>query len=340
MPSARSVVDITAAACAVSWRRFRRGPGRPSWSWSFEVLVDGMRRTSRRLGALPPVEQRSAWERSAVSTPFVRERIRREPITLGGVPGETFTPVACEPGLTVLYFHGGAYVFGSTTTLGELISRFAIAAKARVIGPNYRLAPEHTLPAALDDCLAAWRGLRASGVPASEIVLAGDSAGTALSIAVMVALREAGEELPRGAVLIGPWMDLSAADGTIVTHAHVDWGDAPGLAECGRLYLGGADPKDPRASPTYADLHGLPPLFVQVGGAEMMLDTALEFVRRAKAAGTPVDLRVWPDMVHEWHALAPFVAVGRDAIIEAGEAARRLVAEPDANTPPAARAAS
>jgi acetyl esterase/lipase len=317
-------LDFLHAVLDASWHRWRHGPRRPAWSWPFEVLVTTLRRMTLHIPDRPLAESRAAWEHSVLS-PAVMLGVRRTPRRLNGVPAVLSRPATQAPGLVLLYLHGGAYVLGSPRTHAEIVGRLALATRAPAWAVDYRLAPEHPFPAALEDAVAAYRALRASGVPASDIVVAGDSAGGALCVSLLTALRDDGEALPAGAVLISPWVDLSARGGSLVEHQIFDWSLQGILNGWGAAYLAGADPCDPRASPTFADLRGLPPLLVQGGELEMLVDQVCAFAGKAREAGVSVTLRIWPDMVHDWHLLAPFFAVSRAAIGEAGEFAREVV---------------
>jgi epsilon-lactone hydrolase len=225
---------------------------------------------------------------------------------------------------TILYFHGGGYYFCSPQSHRPLVFELAARAGARTFSLDYRLAPEHPFPAALDDALAAYRRLCADGTPADSIVLAGDSAGGGLALATLVALRDAGDPLPACALLFSPWTDLAATGGTLVTNDGVDpmfCGVAIGRAA--RFYAGDTSPSHPYMSPVYADLTGLPPLFIQAGSTEVLLDDARRVAENARAARVAVDFEVWPKMPHVWQLFAPFVPEARQALERAAVFARR-----------------
>jgi monoterpene epsilon-lactone hydrolase len=239
------------------------------------------------------------------------------PVDAGGVPAEWSTAEVTDSGRVVVYFHGGAYVMGSIATHRGLVAHIARRTGARVLSVDYRLAPEHPFPAAVDDAVAAYRFVLESGVPAAKIAIAGDSAGGGLTAACLVALRDAGETMPGAAVCISPWLDLSqsfasweskAKDDPLLEHEQIQI--------CAEAYLDGADPKAPTASPVFADLRGLSPLLVQVGGAEVLVDESVEFAKRAKAAGVDATIDVAEDMIHVWHAFADLLPEGRDALDE------------------------
>jgi len=317
---ARSVPRVAAA-------RLRRGPARPSWTFGYEVFASAMKRAATDIAARSWAEQRAAYDALANPMSPIARHVRRSDATLGSVPCEWFMPrsgaeVGDAP--VVLYLHGGAYIFGSTRSHGELISRIALAARARVLAPNYRLAPEHPFPAAIDDAVAVYRALVASGIAPSRIVVGGDSAGGGLTAALLLRLRAAGESMPSGAFLVCPWLDLTAKGGSLVDNAAFDWASEEVANGWIEAYLGGASASDPLASPALAELHGLPPILVQVGGAELILDQSTLFARRAKEAGVDVRLVIEPDQVHDWHSFAGVFASCRKPIDEIGAFVREV----------------
>ncbi len=316
----------------VAVSRLRRGPGRPTWSFGFELFTAALRDTSFDIAQLDWPAQRNAFDDlgNPGASPF--RRVARAETVLGGVPTTLFVPkdlgVVGSPGepVTLLYLHGGAYIFGSMRSHGELISRLALATPARTLAPTYRLAPEYPFPAAIDDVLAAYRALLANRVDPRRLVIAGDSAGGGLAMALLLRLRASGEPLPAGAALICPWVDLTAEGGSLTHNEAFDWGNAAIGRRWKAAYLAGHDPRDPLASPVFADLRGLPPLLVQVGDAELLHDQATTFARRAKEAGVDVRLAVEPDMVHDWHSFAGVFPRCARSIDDIGAFVRSVVA--------------
>jgi acetyl esterase/lipase len=235
--------------------------------------------------------------------------------------------VACEwtstPGArgdrVLLYLHGGGYTIGSVRTHRGLVANLSAAARVRCLSVDYRLAPEHPHPAAVEDAARAYRWLLGQGLRPEGLAIAGDSAGGGLAAALLVALRDAGEPLPAAAVLISPWTDLELGAASLETKAAEDpMVQREGLARMARAYLGDLPPRTPLASPLYADLSGLPPLLVQVGTAETLLDDATRFAERAKAAGVDVTLEEWDEMIHVFQAFAPLVPESQQAIARIG----------------------
>jgi len=227
------------------------------------------------------------------------------PVVAGSVPAYWVEAPGAKADRVLLYLHGGGYVLGSIRSHGELISRLARATGGRALAPIYRLAPEHPFPAAVDDAVAAYRWLLAEGTLPENIVIAGDSAGGGLTMATLLSLRDAGDPLPLAAVCLSPWVDLEGTSASIAERAHLDpIIERSGLQKMAARYLGGGDPRHPLASPIHADLRGLPPLFIQVGTAEVLFDDAVRLAERARLAGVDVTLDPWEEMLHVWHIFA------------------------------------
>ncbi|MBX5465774.1 MAG: alpha/beta hydrolase [Clostridia bacterium] len=277
-----------------------------------------LRQREAARGAAPPSveEQRRQLDAMGGLLPLAPDVVVR-PAESGGVPGEWIDAPGARADRVLLYLHGGAYSMGGPASHRSLVARLARAAAARGLLVDYRLAPEHRFPAAVEDAVAAYRGLLAAGLEPGRIVLAGDSAGGGLAVATLVALREAGQPLPAGAALLSPWTDLAGTGETLRTRAERDpWIDPSGIGGAARLYLGEEDPRHPLASPLYAELGGLPPLLIHVGEDEVLLDDARRLAERARAAGVEVTLRVWPEM---WHVFQAFpMPEAEEAIAEIG----------------------
>jgi acetyl esterase/lipase len=241
------------------------------------------------------------------------------PADANGVLAEWTATPSADPSRVVLYLHGGGYVSGSIASHRSMVSHLGLAAGARTLALHYRRAPESRFPAAAVDALAGYRFLLDSGIDPSRIVLAGDSAGGGLAMATLLTLRDAGEKLPAGAFLISPWVDLLNDSPSMTAKDAVDpMIHKPYLDDLAAQYLDGADPRTPLASPLYGDLHGLPPLLIQVGTAETLLDDATRLAARAAAADVHVTLSTWPGMIHVWHLFHTRLSDARAAIAEAG----------------------
>ena len=256
------------------------------------------------------------------------EDVRYEAVDAGGVPAEWITTPGAVEERIIYYLHGGGYVMCSINTHREMISRLSRAAGARVLAIDYRLAPENKFPAAVADATAAYRWLLSAGVDPAKVVIAGDSAGGGLTVATMLALRDAGEPLPAAGVCISPWVDLACTGESMIKAQNEGEGmiQREGILQMAKTYVGEADLKTPLASPIYADLRGLPPLLIQVGTAEELLDDSTRLAEAAKSAGVDVVLEPWEDMIHVWHTFAAMLPEGQEAIERIGEFVRKHTA--------------
>jgi acetyl esterase/lipase len=247
--------------------------------------------------------------------------IALERVDIDGVPGEWSIAPGSDASRVLLYFHGGGYCSGSILSHRRLVTEAGRAAKVRTLAIEYRLAPEHRFPAALDDAFSAWRFLRRSGIAAGHIAVGGDSAGGGLTVALINRLRDAGEQVPGCAWLISPWTDLTLSGSTLTTKETVDpIIHKPYLAELTEAYLPpDMDRRDARVSPLFADLSGLPPTLIQVGACETLLEDSTRFAAAAGAANVALTLQVWPDMIHAFPMWNAHLEPGRRALAEAGE---------------------
>lgn len=242
-----------------------------------------------------------------------------EPMDLGGVPGAAVRTAASDPGRSVVYLHGGGYCIGSLASHRAMVGHLAHHAKATVYAVDYRLAPEHPAPAALDDALRAYRWVVANAGSPARTVLAGDSAGGGLCLATLLALRDASGPLPAAGVLLSPWADLSQSGATMVSKAVEDpLVRAHDLDQWSTSYRGGMPADDPRVSPVFGDLAGLPPLLIDVGTSEVLLDDARRVAKRAEAAGVDVVLTEGEELIHVWHFFAGTVPEADEALARVG----------------------
>ncbi len=241
-------------------------------------------------------------------------------VNAGGVTAEWVTAEGASDSRVVLYLHGGGYIIGSPRTHRALMAKLSQDAGARVLGLDYRLAPEHPFPAPVEDAVAAYRWLLNEGYDPGRIAVAGDSAGGGLAVVALVQSRYLGLPMPAAAVCISPWVDMEGLGESMETRAKADpMVGKENLMISAKTYLGGSNPKAPLAAPLYADLRGLPAILIQVGDAEVLLDDSTRLAGVAREAGVEVQMRVWDDMIHVWHLFAPILPEGQQAISQAGE---------------------
>ncbi|WML55930.1 alpha/beta hydrolase [Neobacillus sp. PS2-9] len=260
---------------------------------------------------------RQGLEALSALTPVAQD-ITVEKVEIEGIAAEWVTAPNAVEDRVFLYLHGGAYIMGSCNTHRYLASKLSRSTAARVLVPEYRLAPEHPFPAAIEDAVSVYRWLLNSGVSSKNIVIGGDSAGGGLTLATLLSLKDAGDPLPALAVLLSPWTDMEGTGESMVTRAEVDpWLSPDATRLTPALYIRDLDPRHPLVSPIYADLTGLPSLLVHVGNDEILLSDAARLVDRARAAGVEVSFKVWDDM---WHVFQTFaIPEGQQAIDEIGE---------------------
>jgi monoterpene epsilon-lactone hydrolase len=312
---------------AVSLRRKVSGPLRPSWDPTFEALAELFHQGSLRITRLS-LEQQRKWTQSVIlglpSSPLYQETVF-EKLSAGGVQAEWFRRNDATEGPVILYLHGGGYGLGSLDTHRDLIARICRASRASALAVEYRLAPEHRFPAQLDDALSAYRWLVQQGTDPRKIVVAGDSAGGGLTLALLVKLRDSGDLLPAAAVCLSPWVDLEGLGESVDKNDRYDYISRRALAQYRKRFVDDDNVRNPLAAPLYADLRRLPPMLVQVGSAEALLDDSRRIVDRAHSAGVDVTFRVWEDMIHVWQLFAFMVPQGSAAIDEIGAFIRERV---------------
>lgn len=264
--------------------------------------------------------KRGAMEKAAFR---LDSDVAAEPVTANGVPAEWITAPGADPGRNVLYLHGGGYMIGSIKTHRCLAGWISRAAKARVLIIDYRLAPENPHPAALDDAVTAYRFMLDAGVKPARTVVAGDSAGGGLAVATLLAIRDAKLPLPAAGVCLSPWVDMEGTGESMTTKAAADPMVGSGnLGEMAAAYLGGKPPRTPLASPLYADLKGLPPMLIQVGTSEVLLDDSTRLAERARQAGVEVVYEPWENMIHVWQIFVPMLDEAKQAVDRIGEYVR------------------
>lgn len=267
--------------------------------------------------ALPIAERRRIDEENAsifsIPDDVVIEQVRDEK-----VKGEWVRAGQTRSDAAFIYLHGGAYIFCSPKTHRHLTAALSAATGIPVLSLDYRLAPEHSFPAPVEDAVAAYQWLTGKGFSPDQIVIGGDSAGGGLTVASMLSLRDAGLELPACGVCISPWADLTMAGDSYSKNDEAR-ATRERLKTYAGIYLNGANPKNPLASPVFADLSDLPPLLIQVGGSEPFYDDSLLLESAAKKAGVGTEMEIWEQMFHVWHYYHPMLSEGRQAISHIGE---------------------
>lgn len=295
------------ASLAATIRRLLLGPTMPTWSWTTEWTVASMRAVIARAAGYSddPLLLRVGLRATTPVPPSLRRFVNVRRVRIGGIEADRFVPdTTTSATLTLLYFHGGGYVFGNPGTHRQFIAQLVHATGATAVAPQYRLAPRHRYPAAVDDAETAYRALIDGGVDSQTIVLAGDSAGGGLATALLLRIRTQGLPMPGGAVLLSPYLDLQHTSYTIRTNAATDYLPLQQLTVPNDWYADRDQLTLPEVSPVHADLTGLPPLLVLAGGAEMILGDSIAIAEHASRDGVHCTLVVEPDMMHVWPIVA------------------------------------
>jgi acetyl esterase/lipase len=312
----RSALVLLGETIRVSWQRVRRGPRLSDWSWMFEVMTCFLQQQERIAFAMPAMGEKRLYTDALVFPSPALRKVQRASITDETVRGCWYTPLADLQERTVLYLHGGGYAFYSRLH-ENLIALVALAARARTFALDYRLTPEHAFPAQLEDALAAYRWLLKRGQDPGHLIVIGDSAGGNLVLALLLALRDAHVPLPELGVCISPWTDVECDYESMSQNEAYDWVNSAEVAQFRRWFVGEASSTDPLVSPIHADLSGLPPLYIQAGDAEILIDMIRDFTRRAREQEAQVELEDWEQMNHDFQAFGT-------AMPQSAQALRRL----------------
>lgn len=290
-----------------------------------------VRRTTRALFNTIDAEKadvhamRKTWH-SAANVLWTPRQVTIEQDNVHGLNAEWLTPKGCPDDKLLLYLHGGAYVMGNCATHRQMVSYIAKYSGIKALLPEYRLAPEHPFPAAVDDAVGLYRSLLANGYSASNIVIAGDSAGGGLTVATMLSLRDAHIPLPAAACLLSPWLDLAATGESMTTRAKKDpWFQPEDMSIVAAYYCRPDQIRNPLVSPVYTDLSGLPPLYIQVGEDEILLSDSTRAAEKVKAAGGEVEIEIWPGMWHVFQAFLHQVPESKKAVKKIGAYVNRAL---------------
>ena len=289
-------------------------------SKEMENIIKLLRKFQESITEVSVETMRAGMDQLATMVKLPKD-VKCKPVIAGGVPAEWITTPDIVNQYVILYLHGGGYVAGSIAAYRDLVARISRVSKARILIIDYRLAPEYPFPAALEDAVVAYKWLISTeDIDPKKLIIAGDSAGGGLTLATLVKLRDEGISLPIAAVCLSPWTDLAGTGESIKTKVELDPFVTPENFEISvRAYLGATDSLNFLASPLYANLQGLPPLFIQVGTSELFLDDSVRFAERAKAAGVDVKLEIWSDMIHIFAFFAAFAPESRQGIEQIGE---------------------
>lgn len=264
------------------------------------------------------------WSAAGSSRPRIPKGVTLRAVEMGGVPCEWLIPEGAGEDKTILYLHGGGWILGWYNSHRWMAGYIAKACGVRALAVDYRLAPENPFPAGLDDCLSVYRCLLESGTRPENIVIAGDSAGGTFTLAMLLALKDNGEPLPAAGIGLSPATDLAPhlAPGARPTN---DAGLPRAIINvAGPSYLAGADPHQPLISPIYGDLHGLPPLLIQAGGDEYLLEDAVRFTEKARLANADIQLSIYPHMWHVWQVFVPYLPEAKQAVNEIAGFVRKV----------------
>jgi acetyl esterase/lipase len=319
----RSVLTLYWSMLYVSIRRLFRGPQLPGWNWALEVSTYFIKKQAAAAFDMPLAEG-CEYEDAFVFGSSAVARVAIERVDQP-VKGHWYQPKSEARPVTVLYLHGGGYIYYSKVHQ-NLIALVTLAAEARTFALDYRLAPEHAFPAQLDDALAAYRWLLKTGVKPERLVIMGDSAGGNLTLALLLALREAGDTLPALAICIAPWTDLSNSGDSMTTNAAHDWIEKRMASQWAEWFCKRDEVGNPLVSPINADLRGLSPIYIQAGSAEILHDMICAFAERAEKQGAQVKLDVWPNMTHDFQAFGDITPESKEALQRIGDMVRKYVA--------------
>ncbi len=320
----RSVLILCWSMLYITLRRLFRGPRLPNWSWALEASTYFLKAQSAFAFYMPNIVDGREYEDSLTfSSPAVAQ-IKVESVNLP-VKGHWYQPKAAAGHVTVLYLHGGGYAYYSKAHQ-NLIALVTLAAESRTFALDYRLIPEHPFPAQLQDAQAAYRWLLETGVAPEHLVIAGDSAGGNLTLALLLALRDAQLPLPALAICLAPWTDVSNPGDSMTTNASFDWVDKRMPAQWADWFCEDTTVSNPLVSPIHAGLSGLPPIYIQSGSAEILNDMICTFADHAAKQGAQVELEIWPNMTHDFQAFGEITPESKEALLRIGEVVREHVA--------------
>jgi len=321
----RTAAAFSNAAAVVSARRTLKGPKLPGWNFAFEFSTYLLKKQLQSAFTMEVAQARLYLDAAVIESPS-RSQFLETDFQNQTVKGTWFIPRTGSPSRTMLYLHGGGYSFYPKSAYASFIAQITLAARCKTFALDYRLAPEHRFPAQLQDALAAYRWLLEQGTNPQNLVLAGDSAGGNLSIALLLSARDAGLPLPSLAVAISPAVEFDRIRQSIVDNEDFDWLDIRMLAQFASWFCTADEPCDPLVSPIHADLRNLPPIYIQAGRREVLRDSIVAFSDRAQSLGADVTLDLWDDMNHCFQCFRDYAPQSREALAKIGTTIQRHTA--------------
>ncbi len=283
-----------------------------------------MKRMTGLLGTNQSIQEWRRLSATGSKKPSVPKGVTMQPVQINGVPCEWLTPQNAAGTRTILYLHGGGWILGWYNSYRRMVGHLAKVCGARALAVDYRLAPEHPYPAALEDCRAVYHGLLESGTQPNDMIIAGDSAGGNLTLTTMLALKKYGAPLPAAGVCLSPATDMAPRPPSNVVFKNDVGLPKSFIKAVGPAYLADADPRDPLMSPIYGDLRGLPPLLIQAGSEEYLKEDCVRFADQACRAGVEAKLSIYPGMWHVWHIFYPWLPEARQAVDEISSFTRSI----------------
>jgi epsilon-lactone hydrolase len=311
----RGTIELSQSLLEVSTRRVLKGPRLPGWNWFVEFTTQILKRHTLAAFRMEDVNEARRYLDSVVITSPALSQVSITPVAEEKFTGSWYIGKEIEPGVTVLYFHGGGYSF-YPQAYANFIALITLAAKSRTFALNYRLSPEYRFPAQLEDALNAYRWLLEKGVDPGSLIFAGDSAGGNLTLALLLAARESKLPLPALAVALSPPTEFEMNP---IGDGDFDWIDKRMLFQWADWFCDSAERRNPLVSPIWADLRGLPPIYMQAGRAEILFDSIQAFADRAHKQGADVVLETWKDMNHDFQMFGPDSPQSAEALQRIGE---------------------
>jgi monoterpene epsilon-lactone hydrolase len=314
----RSAAEIGESILKVSARRMLKGPRQPGWNWLVELNTEILKRLVTTAFTMRDVREARCYLDSVVISSPALSGVNITPIVQEKFRGSWFAQKNGEARVTVLYCHGGGYSY-YPRAYANFIALITLAAKSRTFALDYRLSPEHGFPAQLEDALNAYRWLLATGTDPENLVLIGDSAGGNLALTSLLAARDAKLPLPALVIALSPATDFESKSASIVRNQAYDWIDRPMLEKWADWFCDPTQRRQPLVSPLWADLRGLPPIYIQAGGTEILYDSIQAFAGRAQSQGADVVMETWKDMNHDFQMFGPDAPQSAEALRRIGE---------------------